>query len=96
MNINGTEHGDDYRVDIKKKSKEYCNQNKLYYKCRFVNDMEKRSKCCKPCKKTTKYAMKIKDRCRFDTELCCKQDCCRPGKEDRLMFNSWDWDFGWY
>ena len=40
--------------------------------------------------------MKIKDRCRFDTELCCKQDCCRPGKEDRLMFNSWDWDFGWY
>ena len=96
MNINGTEHGDDYRVDIKKKSKEYCNQNRLYYKCTFVYDMEKRSKCCKPCKKITKYAMKIKDRCRFDTELCCKQDCCRPGKEDRLMFNSWDWDFGWY
>ena len=88
-------------MDYNENSNEWCSQNKYFKKCSFVNDTENEKKCCKTCKKTTKYAIKKKDRCKLEKNVCCRQSCCRPGstKNDggkRVMFEWWNWDAGWF
>ena len=91
-----------FGVDYKQNNYEMCKQNKHYNKCSFVNDPENKKetrKCCKTCKKITKYAMIKKDLCKLSKDVCCKQKCCRPGPDNRFMFDDmmwWDWDQGWF